>query len=348
MLDAMDKYAGKTAEEVEAGGNQQAVAPSATARLAGWSARHAWWILGGWILVLVSAFLLAGNLDVTSEGGVATTDARRASALIEDATGQKPRAVEFVLVEANDGPIDEELFATVVGSIVAEMREIEVVESVSSYQDGAEPLRTPDGRMALIQVNTSLGQMDDLEPAEAVLDIVEEANKNSGLRVTTIGNMSIERLFGAMAEETFQKGEMIGIIAALIIMLAVFGAVVAALVPVLLAIVAVLTAVGIIALISMVQDLNEFTVIVTTMVGLAVGIDYTLFIVQRFREERDRGLERYDAITMAGATASRTVLFSGLAVAIALAGMLIMPDILFKSFGILARWLLLSRLLRPR
>jgi|GEM_PF-2388636 uncharacterized membrane protein YdfJ with MMPL/SSD domain len=223
MLDAMDKYAGKTAEEVEAGGNQQAVAPSATARLAGWSARHAWWILGGWILVLVSAFLLAGNLNVTSEGGVATTDARRASALIEDATGQKPRAVEFVLVEANDGPIDEELFATVVGSIVAEMREIEVVESVSSYQDGAEPLRTPDGRMALIQVNTSLGQMDDLEPAEAVLDIVEEANKNSGLRVTTIGNMSIERLFGAMAEETFQKGEMIGIIAALIIMLAVFG-----------------------------------------------------------------------------------------------------------------------------
>ena len=92
--------------------------------------------------------------------------------------------------------------------------------------------------------------------------------------------------------------------------------------------------IGIIAIISMVQELNEFTVIVTTMVGLAVGIDYTLFIVQRFREERDRGLERYDAITVAGATASRTVLFSGVAVAIALAGMLIMPDILFKSFGI--------------
>jgi putative drug exporter of the RND superfamily len=334
MLDAMDKYAGKTAEEVEAGGDQHAVAHSATARLAGWSARHAWWILSGWVLVLVGAFLLAGSLNVTGEGGVSTTDAARASSLIEEATGQEPRAEEFVLVEANDGPVDEELFATVVGSIVAEMREIEVVEGVTSYQDGAAPLRTADGRMALIQVTTSLGQMDDLEPAEAVLDVVEEANENSGLRVTTIGNMSVERLFGEMAEETFQKGEMIGIIAALFIMLAVFGAVVAALVPVLLAIVAVLTAVGIIAIISMVQDLNEFTVIVTTMVGLAVGIDYTLFIVQRFREERDRGLERYDAITMAGATASRTVLFSGLAVAIALAGMLIMPDILFKSFGI--------------
>ena len=91
---------------------------------------------------------------------------------------------------------------------------------------------------------------------------------------------------------------------------------------------------GIIAIISQINELNTFTVIVTTMVGLAVGIDYSLLIVQRFREERDRGLERYDAISRAGATASRTVLFSGVAVAIALAGMLIMPDILFKSFGI--------------
>ena len=164
--------------------------------------------------------------------------------------------------------------------------------------------------------------------------MVEKANQNSGLRVTTIGNMSVERLFGEMADETFQKGEMIGILTALVIMLAVFGAVVAALIPILVAIVAIFTAVGLIAMISMIRELNEFTVIVTTMVGLAVGIDYTLLIVQRFREERDRGLERYDAITMAGATASRTVLFSGFAVAIALAGMLIMPDILFKSFGI--------------
>ena len=140
--------------------------------------------------------------------------------------------------------------------------------------------------------------------------MVEKANQNSGLRVTTIGNMSVERLFGEMADETFQKGEMIGILTALVIMLAVFGAVVAALIPILVAIVAIFTAVGLIAMISMIRELNEFTVIVTTMVGLAVGIDYTLLIVQRFREERDRGLERYDAITMAGATASRTVLFS--------------------------------------
>jgi len=331
MLEAMGRYANRTSEPVETG---RASAVSFTGRVAGWTARHAWLTLAAWLIVLVGAFLLAGSLNVTSEGGVESTDARRASALIEEATGAEPPAEEFVLVEARDGPIDEALFASVVSSIVTGMRALPIVEEVSSYQDGAGSLRTPDGRMALIQVTTTLAQDDELEPAHSVLDVVEEANQNSGLRVTTIGNMSVERLFGEMADETFQKGEMIGIITALVIMLAVFGAVVAALIPILVAIVAIFTAVGIIAVISMARELNEFTVIVTTMVGLAVGIDYTLLIVQRFREERDRGLDRYDAITMAGSTASRTVLFSGFAVAIALAGMLIMPDILFKSFGI--------------
>ena len=337
MFEAMKGYANRTSGDVTAAGDQRAgdtSAASFTGRLAGFTARHAWPTLGAWLLVLVGAFLLAGNLNFTGEGGVETTDARRASALIEAATGEEPRAEEFVLVEANDGPIDEELFASVVRAIVTEMRALPIVDDAVSYQDGADSLRTSDGRKALIQVTTSLGQGDDLEPADPVLAVVEEANQSSGLRVTTIGNMSVERLFGEMADETFQKGEMIGVLTALVIMLAVFGAVVAALIPVLLAIVAVFTAVGIIAIISMIRELNEFTVIVTTMVGLAVGIDYTLLIVQRFREERDRGLEHYDAISMAGATASRTVLFSGVAVAIALAGMLIMPDILFKSFGI--------------
>ena len=135
-----------------------------TARLAGFAARHAWPTLGVWLLVLVGAVLLSGSLNVTGEGGVATTDARRATALIEEATGEELRAEEFVLVEANDGPVDEELFGSVVSSIAAEMRALPIVETVASYQDGADSLRTSDGRMALIQVTTSLGQDDDLEP----------------------------------------------------------------------------------------------------------------------------------------------------------------------------------------
>ena len=269
MFEAMRRYGNRTSGGVKIGGDQRAGHASAvsfTGRVAGWAARHAWLTLAAWLVVLVGAFLLAGNLNVTGEGGVETTDSRRASALIEEAIGAEPPAEEFVLVEANDGPIDQELFASVVSSIVTEMRALPVVEEVVSYQDGAEALRTPDGRMALIQVTTTLAQDDDLEEADPVLDVVEEATLNSGLRVTTIGSMSVERLFGEMADETFQKGEMIGILTALVIMLAVFGAVVAALIPILVAIAAIFTAVGLIAMISMIRELNEFTVIVTTMV----------------------------------------------------------------------------------
>ena len=336
MFEAMRRYGSRTPVGVETARDERAGDASAgfTGRVAGFAARHPWPTLGVWLLVLVGAFMLSGSLNVTGVDGVETTDARRASAPIQAATGQEPRAEEFVLVEANEGPVDEEMFASLVSSIVTEMRALPIVDAVASYQDGADVLRTSDGRKALIKVTTSLGQRDELEPADSVLEVVDEANENSGLRVTTIGHMSVERLFQEMAAETFEKGEVIGVLTALVIMLGVFGAVVAALIPLVLAIVAVFTAVGIIAIISQINELNTFTVIVTTMVGLAVGIDYSLLIVQRFREERDRGLERYDAISRAGATASRTVLFSGVAVAIALAGMLIMPDILFKSFGI--------------
>lgn len=197
MFEAMRRYANRTSGGDKAGGDQRAgdaSAQSFTGRVAGFTARHAWRTLGAWVLILVAAFLLVGSLNVTDESGVETTDARRASDLIEAAAGQEPRAEECVLVEANDGPIDEALFASVVSSIVTEMRALPIVDAVASYQDGADVLRTTDGRKALIQVTTSLGHFDELELADSVLDVVEEANESSGLRVTTIGNMSVARV----------------------------------------------------------------------------------------------------------------------------------------------------------
>ena len=305
-----------------------------TARLAGFSSRHAWPTLGAWLLVLVGAFLMAGSMNLTGDGGT-NTEARRARELIEEGRGSEPLLNEFVLVEAGEGALDEAAFASVVTALVVELRALPIVSEVVSYQDGAASLLRSDGRAALIRVTTTITEDDDdMAAGDPLLAVIDEANANSGMRVTTVGDFSITKLFGEMVEDTFLRGELIGILAAMVIMLGVFGAVVAALIPLLLAIVAIFAAVGVIAAVSTVFELNEFTMIVTTMIGLAVGIDYSLFVVQRFREERDRGLDRHDAIARAGATASRTVLFSGVAVAIALAGMLIMPDNLFRSFGI--------------
>jgi RND superfamily putative drug exporter len=164
--------------------------------------------------------------------------------------------------------------------------------------------------------------------------VVKGVDGTDGFRVTTVGFGSVEGEITDLLAETLEQGELIGIVVALVILLLVFGAVVAAGLPIILALLSIFVAVGATALVSNVIDMSNFIVFIITMIGLAVGIDYSLFIVQRFREERARGREKIEAITTAGATASRTVFFSGMAVTIALAGMLIMPDPTFRSFAV--------------
>ncbi|MHB8105319.1 MAG: MMPL family transporter, partial [Dehalococcoidales bacterium] len=137
-----------------------------------------------------------------------------------------------------------------------------------------------------------------------------------------------------LGTDTASKGEGIGITAALIILAIVFGALAAALLPVALGIVAIIVALGLTALVGQAMDLTFFVTNMVTMMGLAVGIDYSLFILTRFREERQKGQSKIDAIGVAGATASRAVFFSGLTVVLALSGMLIFPLTVFISIGI--------------
>ena len=120
----------------------------------------------------------------------------------------------------------------------------------------------------------------------------------------------------------------------MVILAVVFGAIAAAMLPIVLALASIIIAFGVILLIGQVIQLQVFVQNIVTMIGLAVGIDYSLFIVSRFREERARGLEKLDAISVTGATASRTVLFSGATVVVAVLGLLIVPHRVFFSIGL--------------
>ncbi len=305
-----------------------------TGGLARATAQRPWRVWGLWAVLLVGAFFLAGNLQISDEGGVEDTEARRAIDFIEQLRGDNElNDEEFIVVEA-DASIEDTAMAALVTAIVIGVREVEVVNSAVSYLDGIPELRTADDRVAMIPITTTLTASDDIDPGLPILDVVDKANETPGFRVTSAGDFSFNSTFEDLAEETFAKDELIGLAAAVIILLIVFDAAISAALPILLALAAVFSAVGVVTAISFGYGVSTFTVIVLTMVGLALGIDYSLFIVQRFREERDRGFEKLDAITVTGSTASRTVLFSGFAVAVALAGMLIMPDRLFKSFGI--------------
>ena len=173
---------------------------------------------------------------------------------------------------------------------------------------------------------TLTGDFDQaLKNVEPVLDIVREADSEDGFSMLIVGDTSISHEQNELAESDLRQGERIGLPVALIILMVLFGTIVAALMPVGLSIVCIIVAFGITALIGQAFDLIFFVTLMIIMIGLAVGIDYSLLIISRYRDELARGLDVQAALARAGATAGRTVLFSGLTVVIALCGMLIVP-----------------------
>jgi RND superfamily putative drug exporter len=162
---------------------------------------------------------------------------------------------------------------------------------------------------------------------------VADGVRGDGFIVEVAGNPALFADFTKLAEEDLRKGEFIGLAIALIVLIVVFAAVVAALVPIVMAIFAIAMALGLVALIGQIVEFNLFVTNMISMIGLAVGIDYSLFIVSRFREERKKGFAKLDAIRAAGATANRAVFFSGITVVLALLGMFIIPTTIFRALA---------------
>jgi RND superfamily putative drug exporter len=168
-----------------------------------------------------------------------------------------------------------------------------------------------------------------------VHNVIDDARNSSEFDITITGEATLEKDFEELSGNDLKTGElMFGLPTAIVVLILVFGAVAAALVPLLLAIVSIGIAIGLAMLFGQVFDVSIFLINMVFMMGLAVGIDYCLFIIARFREERARGREKHEAIERAGATASRAVLFSGITVVLALIGLLLMPFTIFTSLGL--------------
>ena len=182
-----------------------------------------------------------------------------------------------------------------------------------------------------VAVPIGVGSDSDIKP---IVSTVRGADANPDFRVTISGNHTIGNDFNTLSEHDLRAGELrYGLPAALIILMLVFGAVVAGLVPLLMAIVSIVVAMGLVSLLSQGFDLSIFIVNMLVGMGLALGIDYSLFVISRYREERGHGIAELDAIAAAGATASRAVLFSGSAFVVALFGMLIVPTTIMRSLA---------------
>jgi uncharacterized membrane protein YdfJ with MMPL/SSD domain len=201
---------------------------------------------------------------------------------------------------------------------------------VTYYGSHDQGLVSPDRDSTAI----TIGMGNDAEDGiKDVIEVVREADRRP-YEVTITGEFTADDDFLALSNKDLKEGELyFGLPAALIVLLIVFGAVVASLVPVLLAIASIVFALALVALVGQIWEVSFFVVNMLSGMGLALGVDYALFIVSRFREERARGVDELEAIAATGRSASRAVLFSGTAFVIALTGMLLVPDTILRSLA---------------
>ena len=312
-----------------------------TENLARVSARRPKRTIAIWAVVMVVAFGLVGGLfsDVitTEFKFLDNQESDRATKLLEERLRGSDTAREVVTVRSADLTVDDPAYREQVESLHNEIVGLGggvVASARNYYQSGDESLVSSDRRSTILPLVLAGSFQDAESNIGKVHDLLDRTDASSGFEVFITGEATFAQDFTEGAQKDLEKGEAFAMPIALIILAVVFGALAAAVLPMVLAVGSIVVAVGLVALIGQGFEFNVFVQNMITMIGLAVGIDYSLFIVSRYREERARGLVKLDAITAAGATASRTVLFSGLTVVLALAGLLIVPHNVFVSLSV--------------
>ncbi len=312
-----------------------------TTSLARGSARRPWLTLGVWGAALVVAgviiaFVLPGSLTA-QYSFLGNPDSKRGLDLMEQRLNMPQKANEVVIVRSTNASASDPAFRANVLVLQQDIAALGpgIVDSVASaYRGGDKTLISADGHTLILPVVMAgdLTQAD--KNIDKVHDIVHAADGKGGFDTLVTGTASINSDFSHTAEKDLRKGEGIGVPIALVILLVVFGAVIAAGLPIVLSLIAITLAVALTALVGQTFDVSVFAINMVSMMGLATGIDYSLFIISRFREERAGGRDKIDALAVTGGTASRAVLFSGLTVVLALFGLVIVPTNIFASLAI--------------
>lgn len=309
-----------------------------TEQLARASARRPLVVVGLWVaLFFIGAFLASGIDDVLTTEFTVTNEPDSVKAdqlLLASGLRDPAQAGELVIVGSESATVADVEFRSFVDDLLAKIRGLGGVvqgATTSFYETRDESLVSADRHKTLLRVVIAGNPNEASNNLGPLMDLVQEANAGDRFEVMTAGMGSIDRAFNETSEQDLQRGEITGIPIALIVLVLVFGAAVAAGLPLMLAVLAIVVSVGTVALIGQAFELNFLVLNIMTMVGLAVGIDYSLFIVHRYREERKSGLAKHEAITRAGATASRAVLFSGGTVVVGLLGLFIVPTNIYRS-----------------
>ncbi|MCW2924018.1 MAG: hypothetical protein JWM98_1422 [Thermoleophilia bacterium] len=324
--------------------NESSTRPSFLVRTA---IEHPWRVVLAWLVLVVVAAaivvtMLGDSLD-TAEETTNDPESQQALTQLDEHFGDRERSHEVVVVSSKRHRVGSPAFDAFLADLVRQGSDIGVTIATPDAGAGADeragagagaaaPPTSRDGHAVLIPLDVTAEDEDDA--VDRLVDAVDDADHDPDFAVAVTGARTVDHDFQELSARDLQQGELyVGLPVALVVLLLVFGTVVGAGLPLLIAVVSIVCALALAALVGTQVSLSVFLVNMVSGMGLALGIDYSLFVLSRYREERTAGSSRDAAIRTTGATASRAVLFSGITFVVALCGMLLVPTTIMRSLA---------------
>src|SRR4051794_29309663 len=306
------------------------------ARMGRWSARHRKTAIFGWLGLVAIAVVIgkaAGTIELKQNDAI-PGESGRATRLIDAEFA--PKASETVLVQSTTLTVDDVEFRGAVDDVIRRVRSFTIVGDLDSpYTRGNGTQISEDRHSALVNFEFETSAEDAMNVSKPVEDAVAAVQKaHPGLLIAEFGDGSSAREVEGQFAKDLGKAGLLSLPVTLIVLLVAFGALFAAGIPLLLALSSVIATMFLIALPSHLMPVDAQVKEVILLIGLAVGVDYSLFYLKREREERAAGRSASAALEAAAATSGRSVLISGFTVMIAMAGMFFAGDPGFSSFAL--------------
>jgi uncharacterized membrane protein YdfJ with MMPL/SSD domain len=306
------------------------------ARAGRWSAAHWKTATFGWLAFVLLALAIGGVVGTRELGdneGIPGESGRMEKVL--DESFQTP-AAEIVLVQSDTLTAESPAFRAAADDVARTVSALPMVTNVRSpFERGNVDQISADGRSAIVQFDIRGDPEtaeDRIDPVIAAVDRLKA--EHSSLFIGSFGTATAERQIGDAVANDLERAGLLSVPVTIVILIVAFGALVAAGIPLLLALSGVLATLGLLAIPSHVWPVDDNISAVVLLIGLAVGVDYSLFYLKREREERAAGRSERAALEAAAATSGRAVLISGLTVMVAMAGMFLTGDKTFGSFAI--------------
>jgi len=314
------------------------------------SSRHPWRTVGIWAVILILGFgasgVLLSDALTTDFDFTNNPEAIQAQKLLEQKKLEQDVTPETFVMTGPQGATTDPAFTQAVNAALNDIRGLDpnvVLQVPSAFpipeQEASDPqvaalgpIPSDDGTAVLFNA-VLVGDSEQTATIVEDLNAIRDRYNTGDMRFYMLGEPTSTDDFKKISEEDLAKGEFVGVVVAIIVLLVVFGSLIAGVTPIIMGIFAIGVAFGLVGVIGQVWRFSFFVPNLISMMGLAVGIDYSLFIVSRYREERQRGRDNLGAVGRSGATANRAVFFSGMTVVLALAGMLLVPTTIFRGLA---------------